>query len=133
MVKLLLIVLLFGIAFNKEVPFTLEDRSRIIRLEEGQKAIMQRFEQIDKRFEQVERQIDRLIDIMLAIFAGQIALVATVIGVLIWDRRTVVKKATDDALEKFESGKFKNLLEAMKDLAKEDEKIARALKKYNLL
>ncbi len=98
----------------------------MIRLEEGQKAIMQ-------RFEQVERQIDRLIDIMLAIFAGQIVLVATVIGVLIWDRRTVVKKATDDALEKFESGKFKNLLEAMKDLAKEDEKIARALKKYNLL
>lgn len=133
MVKLLLIVLLFGIAFPKEVPFTLEDRDRMIRLEEGQKAIMQRFEQIDKRFEQVERQIDRLIDIMLAIFAGQIALVATVIGVLIWDRRTVVKKATDDALEKFESGKFKNLLEAMKDLAKEDEKIARALKKYNLL
>ncbi len=133
MVKLLLIVLLFGIAFPKEVPFTLEDRDRIIRLEEGQKAIMQRFEQIDKRFEQVKRQIDRLIDIMLAIFAGQIALVATVIGVLIWDRRTVVKKATDDALEKFESGKFKNLLEAMKDLAKEDEKIARALKKYNLL
>jgi len=126
MVKLLLIVLLFSIAFPKEVPFTLEDRDRIIRLEEGQKAIMQ-------RFEQVERQIDRLIDIMLAIFAGQIALVATVIGVLIWDRRTVVKKATDDALEKFESGKFKNLLEAMKDLAKEDEKIARALKKYNLL
>ncbi|QID33313.1 hypothetical protein [Pampinifervens florentissimum] len=133
MVKLLLIVLLFGIAFPKEVPFTLEDRDRMIRLEEGQKAIMHRFEQIDKRFEQVERQIDRLIDIMLAIFAGQIALVATVIGVLIWDRRTVVKKATDDALEKFESGKFKNLLEAMKDLAKEDERIARALKKYNLL
>ena len=133
MVKLLLIVLLLGIVFPKEVPFTLEDRDRMIRLEEGQKAIMQRFEQIDKRFEQVERQIDRLIDIMLAIFAGQIALVATVIGVLIWDRRTVVKKATDDALEKFESGKFKNLLEAMKDLAKEDEKIARALKKYNLL
>ena len=133
MVKLLLIVLLFSIAFPKEVPFTLEDRDRMIRLEEGQKAIMQRFEQIEKRFEQVERQIDRLINIMLAIFAGQIALVATVIGVLIWDRRTVVKKATDDALEKFESGKFKNLLEAMKDLAKEDEKIARALKKYNLL
>jgi len=133
MVKLLLIVLLLGIVFPKEVPFTLEDRDRMIRLEEGQKAIMQRFEQIDKRFEQVERQIDRLIDIMLAIFAGQIVLVATVIGVLIWDRRTVVKKATDDALEKFESGKFKNLLEAMKDLAKEDEKIARALKKYNLL
>ena len=93
MVKLLLIVLLLGIVFPKEVPFTLEDRDRMIRLEEGQKAIMQRFEQIDKRFEQVERQIDRLIDIMLAIFAGQIALVATVIGVLIWDRRTVVKKS----------------------------------------
>ncbi|MEJ7620682.1 MAG: hypothetical protein WKI46_07715 [Aquificaceae bacterium] len=74
------------IAFPKEVPFTLEDRDRMIRLEEGQKAIMQ-------RFEQVERQIDRLIDIMLAIFAGQIVLVATVIGVLIWDRRTVVKKS----------------------------------------
>ncbi len=124
--KLLLVFLLFGFALSKEVPFTLEDRDRIIRLEEGQKAIVQ-------RVEQVERQIDRLIDIMLAIFAGQVALVATVIGVLIWDRRTVVKKATDDALEKFESGKFKNLLEAMKDLAKEDERIARALKKYNLL
>ncbi len=121
-----MIFLLFGFALSKEAPFTLEDRDRIIRLEEGQKAIVQ-------RVEQVERQIDRLIDIMLAIFAGQIVLVATVIGVLIWDRRTVVKKATDETLEKFESGRFKNLLEAMRDVAKEGEKIARALKKHNLL
>ncbi|WPM31534.1 hypothetical protein IAE16_06840 [Hydrogenobacter sp. T-2] len=42
MVKFLFIFLLFGIAFPKEVPFTLEDRDRIIRLEEGQKAIVQR-------------------------------------------------------------------------------------------
>ncbi len=126
MVKLLLIVLLFGIAFNKEVPFTLEDRSRIIRLEEDQKAVV-------NRVEHVERQIDRLIDIMLAIFAGQIALVATVIGVLIWDRRTVVKRATDEALERFEGGKFESLLEAMKDLARGDERVARTLRKHNLL
>ncbi len=116
MLRLFLIVLFFGIAFSKEISFTLEDRDRIIKLEEGQKAIIQRleqlerqvdkrFEQVDKRFEQLERQIDRLIDIMIAIFGGQIVLVATVIGVLIWDRRTVVKKATDEALEKLESDK----------------------------
>lgn len=50
----LLIILSSGNpSYGKEVPFTLEDRERLIRLEakviEMEKRIEQRFEQIDKR------------------------------------------------------------------------------------
>ncbi len=141
---LLLLTVLLTFGFAKEVSFTQEDRERLrsmeIRIEKldtkvdmGFQQIDKRFEQIDKRFEQMEKQIDRLTQIMIAIFGGQLLLIATIIGLILWDRKSTVKRATDEALEKFEKGKFSKLLDALKDLANEDERLYRVLKKYNLL
>ncbi|MEJ7556089.1 MAG: hypothetical protein WKI51_03465, partial [Aquificaceae bacterium] len=121
----------------KEVSFTQEDRERLrsmeIRIEKLDTKVDMGFQQIDKRFEQMEKQIDRLTQIMIAIFGGQLLLIATIIGLILWDRKSTVKRATDEALEKFEKGKFSKLLDALKDLANEDERLYRVLKKYNLL
>ncbi len=138
MVRLLLlltVLLMFG--FAKEVSFTQEDRERLrnteIKIEKLDTKVDMGFQQVDKRFEQMEKQIDRLTQIMIAIFGGQLLLIATIIGLILWDRKSTVKRATDEALEKFEKGKFSKLLDALKDLASEDERLYRVLKKYNLL
>ena len=134
---LLLLTVLLSFSLAKEVSFTQEDRERLrsmeIRIEKLDTKVDMGFQQIDKRFEQMEKQIDRLTQIMIAIFGGQLLLIATIIGLILWDRKSTVKRATDEALEKFEKGKFSKLLDALKDLANEDERLYRVLKKYNLL
>ena len=94
-VLILSLLLLAGLSLSKETGFTQEDRERLIRLEATLKVFMEqtdkRFEQMDKRitelredmnkrFEQVNRELDRLVNIMVGVFAGQIALVGAVIG-----------------------------------------------------
>ncbi|QID32989.1 hypothetical protein [Pampinifervens florentissimum] len=138
MVRLiLLLIVLLGFGFAKEVSFTQEDRERLrnmeIKIERLETKMDVGFQQVDKRFEQMEKQIDRLTQIMIAIFGGQLLLIATIIGLILWDRKSTVKRATDEALEKFEKGKFSKLLDALRDLAGEDERLYRVLKKYNLL
>ncbi len=91
--KLLLVLAIFlNFAFAREVPFTLEDRERIIRLEEGQKAIIQRIEDTNRR-------IDDVISIMLWGFGVLFAGMMTLIGFVIWDRRTALAPAIRKAKE----------------------------------
>ncbi len=89
---LLVFVLMVGFVLAREVPFTLEDRERIIRLEEGQKAIIQRIEDTNKR-------IDDVISIMLWGFGVLFAGMMTLIGFVIWDRRTALAPAIRKAKE----------------------------------
>ncbi len=108
MVRLLfLLTVLLTFGFAKEFSFTQEDRERLrnteIKIERLDTKVDMGFEQIDKRFEQMERQIDRLTQIMIAIFGGQLLLIATIIGLILWDRKS------------------------------EAERLYRVLKKYNLL
>ncbi|MDI6703105.1 MAG: hypothetical protein QME40_00235 [bacterium] len=63
--------------YAKEVPFTLEDRDRLIRLEV-------KLEEIDKRFE----QIMSFMWILAVVFGG---ITVSTIGFAIWDRRTMIR------------------------------------------
>ncbi len=89
---LLVFVFMVGFVLAKEVPFTLEDRERIIRLEEGQKVTIQRIEDTNKR-------IDDVISIMLWGFGVLFAGMMTLIGFVIWDRRTALAPAIRKAKE----------------------------------
>ncbi len=67
--KILLVVVVMGgvllradpAAWGREVPYTLEDRERLIRIEtalrEFKDSVDKRFEQVDKRFEQMDRRL----------------------------------------------------------------------------
>ncbi len=96
-----------------------------------------RFEQVDKRFEQVNRELDRLVNIMVGVFAGQIALVVAVIGFAWWDRRTIIRKAKEETFEEMEREirpeKFKKLLNALRERANTDKELAKILKQFGLL
>ncbi|GIX47884.1 MAG: hypothetical protein KatS3mg131_2095 [Candidatus Tectimicrobiota bacterium] len=131
------------------VPYTLEDRERLVRietkLEEMSKRFEQRFEQIDKRFEQIDRrfeQVDKrfeqvegrfgqLTTLFLGIVGAFAGVVAATIGFAIWDRRT----ALSPALRRTQSLEVRQerVERALQELAAGDPKVAEVLRRVGLL
>jgi len=103
---------------NQPVPFTLADRDRIVRLEEGQESLQlqigQRFAAVDQRFTALDRRIDELHDFMLWGFGVTFAGMFSLIGFVLWDRRTALAPA----------------IRRQKELAEQEELIKRALQEY---
>lgn len=125
----------------REIPFTQEDRDRLIRLETKLEEIDKRFEQIDKRFEQIDKrfeQIDKRFDDLktfLWIITGIFTTIMVAnIGFAYWDRRTIIKKAKEETIAEIEKeGKIRDMVNALRELSKTDDKIAEVLKRFNLL
>ena len=144
--SLVLIVLITPKAYTSDpVAFTLEDRDRIIRMEvmitEFKKQVDQRFEQVDQRFEQVNRrfeQVDQrfgqMMNFLLMLGGIFTSLTLGVIGFAYWDRRTVINKARDGAIDKIErEGRLRDLILALRELSKTNLDVAEVMKKFNLL
>jgi malate synthase len=140
--------------------FEQEDRERLIRLEATLQVFMQqtdkrfaelredmnkrfeemredtnkRFEQVDKRFEQIDKRIDQLITFLWILAGIFTALVVAVIAFAYWDRRTIIRRAKEEALKEMEeAGRWKTILEALRQVAMKDSNVAEALKRFNLL
>ncbi len=97
-----------------------------------------RFEQVDKRFEEVNRRFESMLQLMMAIVGAFAAIVAVSIGFAIWDRRTMirpfetkVKEIEENILE--DRNRLKKLIEALRQLAREDTKLATVLRSFALL
>jgi len=128
LVFILLLGLLLSYSLAREVPFTLEDRDRIIRLEENQRegfrALMQRIDDTNKR-------IDDMISIMLwgfgVLFAGMMSL----IGFVIWDRRSALAPAIRKTKELEE--REEKIEKALKKLAEKNPEVKEALKETGIL
>ncbi|NPA12558.1 MAG: hypothetical protein GXO45_01080 [Aquificae bacterium] len=96
--------------------------------------IDKRFEQIDKRFEEVNKRFEDMFTFLWIITGIFTTLTLGVIGFAFWDRRTIIRKAKEETIETLErEGKLRNLIEALRELAKEDKKLAEVLRQYNLL
>ncbi|MEJ5299692.1 MAG: hypothetical protein WHS38_01750 [Thermodesulforhabdaceae bacterium] len=124
--------------FAGEVPFTLEDRDRLIKLEtkveEGFKAVNQRIDALEKRIDALDKRIDALdkrIDGLQGLMYVVISGIFILIGFVIWDRRTALapairkNKELEDREEKLEK--------ALKELAKKDPTVAEVLRNVGLL
>ena len=135
----LIIVLLFGTLLllapadvaAAENGFTQQDRERLIRLE----VTLQEFKTyVDKRFEQVDNRFKDIITFMGILAAVFTAMMVGTIGFAYWDRRTMIKKAKEDTIYEIEKeGRLRNLIMALRELAKTDSKIADTLRRFNLL
>ena len=90
-VFLLLFLPLFIKAETKEIPFTLDDRDRIIRTEQKVEAIKAemnaRFEGVDKRFESIDKRFDHLFNFLWAIIGIFTTMMVSVFGFAFWDRK----------------------------------------------
>ncbi len=125
-------------AQSKEIPFTLEDRDRLIRIEAKLEEMEKRFEQIDKRFEEINRrfeEINRRFEQLTQLFIGIVAafagIVAVTIGFAIWDRRTALSPYIRRSREIEEREEI--LEKALKEFAKVEPKMSEILKKLGIL
>jgi len=119
------------VSFAKAIPFTQDDRDRLIRLEEGQKALNQRIDDLNKRIDDLNKRIDGLQTFMLWGFGILFGGMGILIGFVIWDRRTALAPAIKKYKELEE--KEEKIEKALKELAEKDPKIAEALKHVGLL
>ncbi|GAB6163708.1 hypothetical protein JCM12298_28680 [Desulfothermus naphthae] len=132
-----------GFSYQKTMPLT--DREiieRLTRLEEGQKAIEKeqkmfreemnkRFEGIDKRFEEIDQRITDLVhtaNTMMVVFGG---LVVAMMGLVFWDRRTLIEKAKEVTVRHIETES--RVIKVLKELSKSDKKLAEVLRSFGLL
>ena len=146
-----------GFSYQKTMPLTdKEIIERLTRLEEGQKAlekeqkmfreemnerfkgidkrfegIDKRFEEIDKRFGEIDQRITDLVhtaNTMMVVFGG---LVVAMMGLVFWDRRTLIEKAKEVTVRHIETES--RVIKVLKELSKSDKKLAEVLRSFGLL
>jgi len=148
-ILLLFFMLLTIPCFAQKTGFTQEDRERLVRVEATLKVFMEqvdkrfaelredmnkRFEQVNKRFEQVDKRFEQMMTFLWMLVAIFTTLTGVVIGFAYWDRRTIIRKARDEAIEVIEKeGRLKDLIRALRKLALEDKRLADVLRDFGLL
>ncbi len=125
-VLILIIILLNSVTLSlaKEIPFTQDDRDRLIRLEEGLKAVNQRIDSLDKR-------IDGLQGLMYVVIGAVIAQTIGIVGFVLWDRRTALAPAIRKNKELEE--KEEKVEKALREYAKKEPRLAEILREVGLL
>jgi hypothetical protein len=98
----LLMFPLFGLAETKEIPFTLDDRDRLIRTEQEVQSLKKemdvRFESVEKqmegmrlemnaRFETIDQRFEQLFSFLWAFIGIFTTMMASVFGFAFWDRK----------------------------------------------
>ncbi len=131
-----LIILFFALTLSafpqsQEVPFTLEDRDRIMRTEEKVQSLRNemntKFEAMDTKFEAMDSKIETL----YWGFGIMIALMLFLFGYIIWDRRTAlnpIQNKTVNLEERLNKIEF-----AYREQAKNDQGFAEILRHAGLL
>ena len=133
---ILLLLMLYTLpCFAQQTGFTQEDRERLVRLEATLKVFM---EQVDKRFAELREDMNKRFDQMMNFLWMLVAIFTTLTGVVIgfayWDRRTIIRKARDEAIEVIEKeGRLSDFIKALRALASEDKKVAKVLRSFGLL
>ena len=143
MKKGILLVIALGVVFfrsspaawGQEVPFTLEDRDRLIRVEatlkEFKESVDKRIEGVDERIDSVDKRIERLETVMMGGFGLLFASMIGVVGFVLWDRRSALAPAIRRSRELEErQGRVER---ALREMAQEDPKVAEALRHVGFL
>ncbi|MDY6933005.1 MAG: hypothetical protein SVZ03_02125 [Spirochaetota bacterium] len=125
----------FDYAIAKDIPFTLEDRDRLIKIEttlkEFKESVDKRFESVDKRFESIDKRFNELINIFIGMVAAFAGIVAVTIGFAIWDRRTTLSPIKNENSRIREREEM--LERVLKEYAKDNTKMRTILQKVGLL
>ena len=147
--KLVIIIVFFSCtAISKAsttVPFTLEDRDRLIRLEQRMDALERtmdarfaaqdakfttmdaKFTAMDAKFDSLQGQINDVKTLMYFVLGGMLGLV----GFILWDRRTFLKPFESKAKELDKTNE--QIILVLKEQAKTNPSLAEILKSLGLL
>ena len=117
----------------------------LTELKAGQKALEakmdQRFEAVDQRFEAVDQRFNFLENLLMVVIAGIFGL----IGYIVWDRKTALRPVEERLLklenelhrdleiQHEEGSRLTRLVKVLREMAKQDEKLASVLRNFSLL
>ncbi len=122
-------------AWAEEVPYTLEDRDRLIRVEatlrEFKESVDKRIESVDRRIDSVDKRIERLETVMMGGFGLLFTSMIGLVGFVLWDRRTALAPAIRRSRELEE--RAERIERALREMAQQDPRVAEALKHVGLL
>lgn len=113
------------------VPYTLADRDRAILTEAKVSALDVRFESIDKQFMYMQKQIDDIKTLFYWGFGILITLFIFMFGYMIWDRRTAMRPALEQASKAEENSR--NLLSMLREYSKKHPDLAEILRTHGIL
>jgi len=123
------------ISQNDALTFTQQDRERMVRTELNTEVLQKQIDELKVLSSQNKSEI---MNLLLWGFGIVFAGIFTLVGFILWDRRTFIKPfqiRVDEVEKKLESGETQNqsMIKALRDLAKTDVKLAEILKTHNLL
>ena len=105
----------------KEIPFTLDDRDRIIRTE---KEVISLKSEMNARFEASDKRFDQLFNFLWAIIGIFTTMMVSVLGFAFWDRKLSLAPLKKDNMK---------LLEVLRDYSDHQPKLREILKNAGLL
>ena len=112
---------------GKEVPFTLDDRDRIIRAEQKIESLKTemtvRFESVDQRFDAMNKRFDQLFNFLWAIVGVFTTMMISVFGFAFWDRKLSLAPLRRED---------EKIISALRDFAKSQPRLAEILKNAGL-
>ena len=139
-IKQIIFIILFILpshirAEMKEVPYTLDDRDRMIRTEQKVESIKtemnarfetvnKQFEAVDKRFEAMDKRFDQLFNFLWAIVSIFTAMMISVFGFAFWDRKLSLAPLRKED---------QRIVAVLVDFAKTQPKLTEILKNAGLL
>jgi hypothetical protein len=117
----LLAMPLAGMAEIKEIPFTLDDRDRIIRTEQKVEAVKT---EMNARFESIDKRFDQLFNFLWAMIGIFTTMMVSIFGFAFWDRKLSLAPVKKDNLK---------TLNALREFAEHQPKLREILKNAGLL
>jgi len=125
---LLLLLLLLPLllqAMEKEIPFTLDDRDRIIRTEQKVEALDSKIDtKVDGLRAEMNARFDQLFDFLWAIISIFTAMMISVFGFAFWDRKLSMAPVKKDQAR---------IIESLRQLAETQPKLREILRNAGLL
>ncbi len=93
-----------------------------------------RFEQVDKRFEQVDKRFEQFMSFLWMLVGIFTTLTIATIGFAWWDRRTTIRRAQEETIQVIEKdGSLVRLIQALREVAVDDARVAKALRTCGFL
>lgn len=126
-------------AQSRDVPFTLEDRNRIMqtqaeiaslrtemnaRFESMNESINTRFESQQQQMDDLKASIQDLRNLFYWAFGLMIALMTLIFGFIIWDRRTAMEPMRE---------RSQTLIQSLREYAKKQPDLAEILRSHGLM
>ena len=140
----LLLLIVPAVASAKTVGMKVTNEmiyQKLIEIEKHQAVLEAEFrefkESTNKRFEDMNKRFDQLYTFLWIITGIFTAIMVGAFGFAYWDRRTIIAEAKRQTLEELEKDvkpeKLRRLLNVVREYAKENEKLREILKKEGLL